>query len=244
MASANITDAERKLELSKRLTAFSATTLLDYIERTGHTVPDDRKEDKVYLKKIASELIMSGDYNISPFKLTHPEGISTSKQPEVAMKLFQEPLQTFDFEQFMKFTKSENERLEKIRTVERNEAKAEIKLAEKLRGEAEKLRAEEIKLAEKIRVDSEKIRFDEIKLAEKARFDEMKLAKKVRFDEMKLAERLRGEAEKLRTDEIKAEKIRQELAEKLRTDEIKAEKIRQELAEKIRQEARDDAEKI
>jgi len=169
MASANISDVERKLELSKRLTALTAATLLSYIERTGHTVPDDRKEDKVYLKKIANDLIISGDYNISPFKLT---------PPEVAMRLFQEPLQTFDFEQFMKFTKSENERLEKIRTVERNEAKAEIKLAEKLR-------ADEIKLSEKLRGEAEKLRADEIKLAEK----------------------LRGEAEKLITDEIKAEKL-------------------------------------
>jgi len=135
---------------------------------------------------------------MSPFKPTTTAETSTPQQQGVAVKLFQENTQHFDFEQFMRFTKSENERLENVRKVERSEAKAEIKLAENIR-------ADEIKLAEKIKVDAEKIRVDEIKLAEKIRVDEIKLAEKIRVD-----------AERIRVDEAK-------IAEKIRNDE-KAEK--------------------
>jgi len=49
MASASVTDAEYKTELSKKLTAFTAEQLLDYIENTGNVVPEDRKTDKIFL---------------------------------------------------------------------------------------------------------------------------------------------------------------------------------------------------
>jgi len=144
MASASI-DAEYKAELSKKLTAFTAAQLIDYIEHTGHEVPEDRKTDKIILKKMANELVSSGKYNISPFKLTTPAETSTPKQHEVAVKLFQQTAQNFDFEQYMKFTKIENERLENIRKVEPDDREktrlAEIKLAEKIRSD-EKLLAE------------------------------------------------------------------------------------------------------
>jgi len=180
MASASMTDAEHKADLSKKLTAFTVAQLVDYIEHTGQLVPEDRKTDKIFLKKLANELVLSGKYNISPFKLTTPAETSTPQQHEVAVKLFQEKTQNFDFEQYMRFTKSENERLENIRKFERNEAKAELKLAEKIRVDAEKIRVDEIKLAEKIRVD-------EMRLAEKIRED----AEKIRVDEIKLAETIR-----------------------------------------------------
>jgi len=84
MASASLTEAE----LSKKLTAFTAAQLIDYIEHTGHEFPEDRKTDKIFLEKMANDLVSSGKYNICPFKLTTPAETSTPKQHEVTVKLF------------------------------------------------------------------------------------------------------------------------------------------------------------
>jgi len=68
MATASLTDAEFLAELNKIQTASTVPQLLGYIEHAGHVVPDDRKTDKIHLKKLAGELVTSGNYNMSPFK--------------------------------------------------------------------------------------------------------------------------------------------------------------------------------
>jgi len=97
---------------------------------------------------LANELVASGKYNISPFKITTPAETSNPKQHEVAVKLFQESAQGFDFKQYMKFKRIENERLESIRKVERDQ-REKIRLAEIKLTKIENERLENIRKVER-----------------------------------------------------------------------------------------------
>jgi len=127
MATAGFTDAEFVAEPNRKLTASTVLQLLGYIEHAGHVVPDDKKTDKIFLKKLAGELVTSGNYNLSPFKLKILTDTSSPKRHDVAVKLPQQSTQNFDFEKYLKLTKIENEKVEGTRRVER-EIRDKVKL--------------------------------------------------------------------------------------------------------------------